>query len=56
MLSACASERASVEYFPPTAICLDGTQSYNPRREGTCANHDGVARWMEISHRDNRGN
>jgi hypothetical protein len=55
LLCACASEPASNDYPPTTAICLDGTQSYNPRREGACANHDGVARWVETAHRRRRG-
>jgi hypothetical protein len=44
---ACATEPISAEAISPTAVCLDGTRSYGPRREGVCAGHDGVSRWMD---------
>ncbi len=49
VLTGCAAEALNVEARRPTAICLDGTHSYSPHSDGTCASHDGVSLWMDVS-------
>lgn len=38
----------SPEAMAPTVVCLDGNFGYGPRREGICAKHDGVSRWLDM--------
>jgi hypothetical protein len=45
---ACGTVSISPEAMPPTVVCLDGSYGYGPRRGDTCANHDGVSRWLDM--------
>lgn len=47
LFGACGTVSISPEALPPTVVCVDGKHGYGPRREGICANHDGVSRWLD---------
>lgn len=39
--------RSSRGVTGPSARCADGALSFSQSRQGTCANHGGVAEWMQ---------
>lgn len=47
LVAGCASVPRDVDGIEPTALCMDGVRSYSRHQEGTCAYHDGVARWVD---------
>lgn len=48
LTGACGTVSMSPEAMAPTVVCLDGNFGYGPRREGICAKHDGVSRWLDM--------